>query len=298
MSPHTLEEAIRLGHGRERACLCPVHGDTNPSASVNVDTKLWHCFSCGAGGRLTGEALLAEPDYYRLAKRLQNSLSQKIYSEGWLNQFDARAVHPYWIERFDEPTARKHRLGYDREHAAVTYPLRDPAGRVLGVVRRALDPDQKPKYKYPYGVDITKNLYGYTHERKPLVALVEGALDAVACDRVGIPALALYGSRISAEQIRLIERMDPELIVIATDLDKAGERAKWAIANAFKHKMLARLSWPRGWGKDVDEIGPEKLEEVWCRLLQSVGWKVESPSCRRSTDSSRPTKLPFVINRA
>lgn len=30
--------------------LCPFHTDSQPSCSVDWDTGLWHCFSCGAGG--------------------------------------------------------------------------------------------------------------------------------------------------------------------------------------------------------------------------------------------------------
>ena len=34
----------------DRRSLCPVHEESRPSASVNTETGLWHCFSCGAAG--------------------------------------------------------------------------------------------------------------------------------------------------------------------------------------------------------------------------------------------------------
>jgi DNA primase catalytic core len=37
-------------NGRGYAGLCPFHEDTKPSLSVNVETNLWQCFGCGAGG--------------------------------------------------------------------------------------------------------------------------------------------------------------------------------------------------------------------------------------------------------
>ena len=36
--------------GEEITFLCPVHDDTNPSASWNPTKMTWHCFACGAGG--------------------------------------------------------------------------------------------------------------------------------------------------------------------------------------------------------------------------------------------------------
>jgi DNA primase len=37
-------------NGRGYVGLCPFHEDKKPSLSVNVQTNLWQCFGCGAGG--------------------------------------------------------------------------------------------------------------------------------------------------------------------------------------------------------------------------------------------------------
>jgi len=34
----------------ELHCLCPVHGDSNPSLHINKETGAWHCKTCGEGG--------------------------------------------------------------------------------------------------------------------------------------------------------------------------------------------------------------------------------------------------------
>ncbi|WP_420717004.1 CHC2 zinc finger domain-containing protein [Streptomyces sp. H27-H5] len=36
---------VAVTRGRQKVC-CPLHADQNPSASVNVDTDRWNCFSC------------------------------------------------------------------------------------------------------------------------------------------------------------------------------------------------------------------------------------------------------------
>lgn len=56
ISSHPIELELRsrgvnlIGEGDERKALCPFHDDHNPSFSVNVNTGLWRCYSCGIGG--------------------------------------------------------------------------------------------------------------------------------------------------------------------------------------------------------------------------------------------------------
>lgn len=38
--------------GKNFACLCPFHNDTNPSMVVSQDKQIYKCFSCGAGGNV------------------------------------------------------------------------------------------------------------------------------------------------------------------------------------------------------------------------------------------------------
>ncbi len=51
-----LDVAGRLGlgeparRGREWAVLCPLHDDTQPSLTLDLDRSLWYCFGCSEGG--------------------------------------------------------------------------------------------------------------------------------------------------------------------------------------------------------------------------------------------------------
>jgi DNA primase len=266
----TLSEALRWGHGVERSFLCPEHGDSRPSASVNIIKGKWYCYTCHAHGDLTGEARLAEPDYQQMKLWLDNKFAEHtIYPESYLSRYDAGPVHPYWLERVGEAAARKYRLGFDAEADAVTYPLRDPTGGVLGVVRRSLG-GEGPKYRYPAGVDVGRLLFNYTPMRREAVLLVEGALDAIACWNVGVDAFAIYGSRLSVDQVMLIDRIDPEYVYTCYDMDEAGWRAHLDTEHAFKHRLVTRLSWPRAWGGDIDEIGETRRRKVVADLLSSA----------------------------
>lgn len=258
----TLAEAIRVGRGVERSFLCPEHGDSRPSASVNIIKKKWFCYTCHARGGLTGEALLAEPDYYAMKLWLDAKLEgERVYPESWLSRWDAGPVHSYWLGRVGERAARGFRLGFDAEQLGVTYPLRDPHGGVLGVVRRSLQGDG-PKYKYPTGVDVGRLLFNYSPRQREAVVLTEGALDAIALWNVGIDAFAIYGSRLSVHQVRLLDRIDPEFVYTAYDQDKAGWQAHQETRELLRHRRVERLTWPRAWGKDVDEMGPTRRRIV------------------------------------
>lgn len=265
----TLAEALRFGRGVERSFLCPEHGDSRPSASVNIVKGKWFCYTCHAHGDLSGEARLAEPDYLTMRLWLDNKLAEgTIYPESWLSRYDAGPVHPYWLDRVGEVAARRFRLGFDAEHDAVTYPLRDDAGQVLGVVRRVLV-GVGPKYKYPTGIDVGRLLFNYSSLHREAVVLTEGALDAIALWNVGIDAFAIYGSRLSAAQVRLIDRIDPEFVYTCYDLDDAGWLAHRETERAFKHRLVTRLSWPRAWGGDIDEIGETRRRKVVDELVSA-----------------------------
>ena len=265
----TLSEALRYGRGVERSFLCPEHGDSRPSASINILKGKWYCYTCHAHGDLTGEARLIEPDYETTKLWLDRRLAVgQIYPETWLNRWDAGPVHPYWLNRVGEAAAREFRLGSDPGTNAVTYPLRDPSGQVLGVVRRTLG-GVGPKYLYPAGVDVGRLLFNYTPDLRDAVVLVEGALDAIALWNVGIDAFAIYGSRISPDQVKLIDRIDPEFVYTCYDLDDAGWHAHLDTERAFKHRLVSRMTWPKGWGSDIDEIGATRRAEVVHTLVSS-----------------------------
>jgi DNA primase len=116
---------------------------------------------------------------------------------------------------------------------------------------------------------VGRLLFQYTPAHRDAVVLVEGALDAIALWNVGVYALAIYGSRFSAEQAHLIDRIDPTYVFTCFDLDAAGWRAHVETERAFKHRLVDRLTWPKGWGSDIDEIGETHRKHVVDDLVSS-----------------------------
>ena len=289
--------ALTHGTGVERAFLCPVHGDSNPSASVNVIKGVWLCYSCGAKGTL--DSVITDPNMQmdaldELVRSMSEELEPVHYTESWLNQFDSGPVHAYWISRFGYAAVKHFRLGFDPGRRAVTYPLRSPGGRVLGVVRRRLDSDEGgPKYLYPPGVNVSELLFNYSADARDVVYLVEGALDAVACWEAGVEAFAVYGARLSQQQLALLDRTGAVDVVCVFDQDEAGESAYAQVEEMARGKFVHRMSWDRSLGKDIAELDlPTRLDQFEKVRQDLLGL----PPCD-SSSSPAPTTLRLRAGR-
>lgn len=277
MAYRSLEEALARGRGRERPFRCPVHGDSHASASVNVVKGLWYCYVCGAKGTTTD--IIETPDFEFSRQMLEevDAAEARVYPESWLDLFHRPGVHhPYWLGRFAPETIDHFRLGFNalrsvqgQPRPSPCYPLRDPAGLVLGLVYRQLE--HQPKYVYPPGSAVSEKLYGYTDAQRDHVLLVEGAVDAMACWEAGHEAWALFGATISKTQIRLLHRAGVTRVGLVMDNDAAGVRAvtgyrkdsgdyvpglEWKLSTAGFEVVVA--DWTGRPEKDVAEI-PRQL---------------------------------------
>lgn len=197
---------------------------TSTSTYVAEGLASHNCYACGAKGRVDG--YIPDQEGTDVRDEIMELLNEErvTHSEKWLDQFDRGPVHPYWLSRFAEETCREFRLGYDYGQDAPCYPLRDAQRRVLGVVHRNLD-GVGPKYHYPRGVDIRHHLFNYEAVHQPVVVLVEGAMDAIAVWEAGYVGLACFGSHLSDHQVRLLQKIDPSLVVLMFDADRSGHAA-------------------------------------------------------------------------
>jgi DNA primase len=267
----TLAEAIANGHGAERSFNCHVHQDANASASVNVDKGLWYCYTCGARGKV-GDVLDENIDWTSYHSKVERLLRPppEPYPESWLDLFDSGPVHPYWLNRFSETTCRHFRLGYDPSEQKPCYPLRYPNGEVAGLVHRSVD-GSRPKYKYPWGVDVKKLLFNYEPYAFRDIYLVEGATDAMALWEVGreIAVFAVMGSSLGTVQLDLISKCDPVNVVLAFDQDEAGNKAAAEASGMLRRRGIrtVRAAWDRDLGKDPGELTLEDRRNMLVTAL-------------------------------
>lgn len=264
----TLAQALSSGVGIERKFTCPVHRDVNPSASVNILKGVWYCYRCHAHGTVDGAVYddMDDDTFATALERLVGEEEHEFHPESWLDQFDAGLACEYWLSRFEPETVSHFRLGYDAVRDAATYALRDPAGRVLGVVRRSLAGGTK--YRYPRHVKTNDLLFNYQAVSVEAVLLTEGATDAMALWEAGFRAetgwlaLATFSNRISASQAHLLARLGPSRIVIAYDDDEPGAAGSVQVAALLATDYdLSRPVFPRH-AKDMADLSVAQRREA------------------------------------
>ncbi|MBP6546398.1 MAG: DNA primase, partial [Phenylobacterium sp.] len=167
---------------------------------------------------------------------------------------------------------------YDRFRDRIIFPITDARGRVVSFGGRAMDPQARAKYLNGPETSLFHKghlLYGLAESRKilaaapsgetPPLAVVEGYMDAIACQRAGIAAVAPMGTALTEEQMELLWRHHAEP-TLCFDGDRAGIQAVGrAIDRALpilKPGKSFQFAVVEG-GKDPDEVlreqGPAAL---------------------------------------
>jgi DNA primase len=158
---------------------------------------------------------------------------------------------------------------YDRFRDRIIFPIADGRGRVVSFGGRAMDPQARAKYLNGPETSVFhkgRNLYGLAEARRilaaargeaaPILAVVEGYMDAIACQRADVAAVAPMGTALGEEQMEMLWRLHPEP-VLCFDGDRAGRQAaSRAIDRALpllKPGKSFRFALVEG-GKDPDEV--------------------------------------------
>lgn len=283
-----LEEALAVGQGIERPITCPSpeHEDRRASASVNVLKGLWVCYACGRGGRVDNDK---PPSAELLKTMLMPETMARTYTEGYLSLFTTDTE--YWRTRFSDDVIVHERLGTDPFTRDATFPVRFSDGRLAGVGRRLVVPEEGARYKYPVGWSASRTFYGWPEcfglAPAKVVVLVEGAADAVALHEIGVCALACYGSGAHLPQRELLARLAPKLVLLGFDADDAGRRA------AERTKELLDDAVEVGvidWGERGDPAATptEERREAVLETVRGTGYG-DLESFRRSASNWRQT---------
>jgi len=200
---------IKSRSGDEHACLCFLHEDSNPSASINVNTKFFNCQVCDWGDSLIGvwakhkgisfkEALLdlgqqsginppqakGKPpiDAGKVAKWHDQLMSNGCPAKRWLNE--KRGLHDETLVRF--------KIGWDGERN--TIPVHDHRGNIVNVRRYNAKNkakminfvDGKHKYGSPPRLYGAKDLIKRDCEE---IFITEGEWDRILMEQHGFPSV-------------------------------------------------------------------------------------------------------------
>lgn len=273
---------------------CPFHKDKKPSFGINSD-GLWHCFSCNRKGNLASlvKYILNLPSY-EMAEDWLIANFNTVITEDEIPLIDFRAIHekkkseskgetvyvdekeldkyryyhPYMFKRgLTKDIINKYDVGLDQKYKhgiAITFPVRDIQGRTLFIARRCVD---NKIFNYPKGAE--KPLYGvyelnkYWPDAKE-IWICESIIDCLRLACNNIPAIALNGLG-SDYQYKLIKDLGIKSIVLATDMDEPGQKARANIKKRIKGVFFKEAILPKG-KKDIGECTDEEIKNIQIRL--------------------------------
>lgn len=198
-----------------------------------------------SAGRYFRQQLRVHPQAHRATDYLKGrGLSGEIAAQfglgyappGWDNLRLALGGDHQTTERLRQAGLLAERPGslYDRFRDRITFPIRDPRGRIIGFGGRILG-EGDPKYLNSPETPLFHKgaeLYGLYEARQALrqldrVLIVEGYLDVIALAQYGIHyAVATLGTATTPQHLERLSRTAPE-ILFCFDGDAAGRAAAW-----------------------------------------------------------------------
>ena len=258
---------------------CPLHRGDNPNAFVVDCVKnLWHCFTgCRGGGDVVELARRLVGGSYRRAAHYLATLIDRPAPAWGITTAPTRPFRPYtkrlsldprtpWLEQkgIRPQIAQRFQVGafYGRGFLAgcVAVRLFDLEGKPLGYAGRRLDAEQAKawgKWRLPRGLPRNTLLYGYHQtaglRRRYGVVLVECPWGVLRLAQLGIPAVALLGTRLSSRQHKLL--YDMPTVVVMMDGDKAGRDATRIINVQLPNTVAVHLPD----GLDPDDLSDQEL---------------------------------------
>lgn len=265
---------------------CPFHKqgqEKKPSMGILKTDGTCHCFTCGWVGSLQelisncfgyddwgvfGEKWLVrnflsldvserkdlDLDMSRSARHI---CSTQFVGEDELDSY--RFNHPYWSKRHitDPYIIELFDLGYDANTDCITFPVRDIRGRCVFVARRSV---VGKFFNYPNGAE--KPLYGlyelWNLPKLPYeVYVTESMIDCLTIWQYGKYAVAMNGTG-NQLQMKQLRALPCRKIILATDNDDAGMRARKIIAKELPLKLVTQVMLPDG-KKDINELTKDEF---------------------------------------
>ena len=231
-------------HGDEINGRCPVHHKVKGRESsrnswyLNVDSGLWHCFTCGARGNLSqllseltdDPAALWSVQSHLITTGLRRLTPDEAQYDpyvkpdvDWVRYAKFAPVPQSVIDyrNFDPEVAHRFGVRWDPEEKATIVPIVSPLGELRGWQAKKTGWVRN----LPEGVNKSTTLFGIERAFGEVGLLVESPLDIVrfhsVYDDMHVNCVSSFGANVSDEQIRLMTRF--RKLIIAMDNDKAGE---------------------------------------------------------------------------
>ena len=277
---------------------CPVHQGDNPRAFVvNLEKNLWYCFTgCNGGGDVIHLVMrLDHISCYQAACYLQTLRRPPcLLKEGRPDELKQAPNRPH---RVFKPFTARLPLQYKSPFLAakgirlptavcfeagaylyrgmlngcIAIRLHDIQGKPLGYAGRILDPIRAcrwGKWVFPPGFPKKEILYNYhrlSEKRFGTVVVTECPWGVMRLDQLGIPAVALLGTHLSARHQALLKTCSN--VVLMLDGDRTGRTAAVTIKNQLQSIVgVTSVNLPEG--KDPDDLDDANLFHLLHKHIQ------------------------------
>ncbi len=233
---------------------CPLHDDTHPSASVNVESGLFNCLVCGGSSlkdltfaiHEAGENNVSDLGAHKEKKKKVEQLSLAKVA-GWHEYLKG---HPelmkYLTKRgINMETIVKFRIGYDANPNVngyatnrYTLPVFDEAGTLVNVRKYKPNAEASQKILNASGHGSPPRLYPVENLRASSIVLCEGEWDALITTQHGIPAVTgTHGAK--TWHASWTDAFKGKVVVVIYDKDKEGVYGAKRAADALRKVAIA-----------------------------------------------------------
>lgn len=288
--------------------ICPFHGDTDPSMSINFSSGEFYCFGCGVRGNACDFIQLVYPEKDRLDCMLE--LERIVHSDKIEKLHVQRKVSKrknynhllcvaedyfYGLKRVDwnhiQTEEQEQVLLYMKERGfcesdlnvadcrvscnwshPVIFPILDN-GRFCGYVCRAINEEHEKNGKYMYNEGFRKRyvLCGRYEEEK-ILFVCEGYLDYLSLKTRGKlkNVVAFLGWHMSDEQCKKIKEKGITKIVCCLDNKNLDESGKKGYELLKKHfDTVISFPYPEG-VKDPGEMDSCEIKRALRRVKNEI----------------------------
>lgn len=276
------------GRGDRYRGRCPIHqGEGQDAFHVDMNRKIFHCFSCGAGGDVLDlVSMLDKCTLREAAGRLKDWFGGKStrvdpppgqrVTKGNISvnpplQFTLRRVdgaHAYLAAReINARTAARFGVGFypgpGIMSGRVVIPIHDEYGSLVAYAGRSVD-GRHPRYRFPAGFAKSQVLFNFHRaaaSTEDTVIVVEGFFDCMRVSGTGFEnVVALLGTELYERPAELLcERFRRVLVML--DGDVAGRRAHASVAARLRVRCEVReIELPEG--AQPDQLAEDALRHL------------------------------------
>ena len=215
-------------------------GDGSKSFFISPNINSYHCFSCGAKGKLT--KLLSskfEVPFFEAVKYIRLEEEKIIKRKEFDLDIHWSIIPPkLFLDKGYRPeTLIKFKVGQHRNKYLIPIIQK---GKVVGVKYRVEEPERM--FWYSDGFDRHLYLYNFKHYTDSVI-VTEGETDVWRGEEFGYYTLGTFGTKVSNEQVDILKNFP--IIYLAMDTDLPGIKAtKYLYDMLCKHSEIRIINLP------------------------------------------------------